>query len=521
MRNVLPFYQREGFIYFFAILTSLLLSAGIDFFQPIVNPDAICYLGSAKAIGTMGLKAATHLCPQANWPFYSMVIFSVVKLTHLPYPIAGYAIDAIFSAISVLLFIMIVKRLGGSRNVMWLAAAIILLSHEFNDVREYIVRDHGFWVFYLLSVYLLLDFFAQPKFLTGIAWSLSLAIATLFRIEGAVFLILLPFMIWLNFSFNLRERAKSFLILNLPLIGFCVVLSVLSLIYSQERLNQLGRLPEISTQIKHGIMMIAERYETTKWGMTNYILFHEKAKNADMLLPVVLSVYYLFNIVISLSFIYAVIVFYTLLQRVSGFTRHALLVIGGYLLVNFAVTSVFFLENLFLSKRYLVAVSLILMLFVPFGLNDILQKSNKQFHYRIGLWVISISVFLTSLGGIFDFGYSKSYIGNAGKWIADNVPANASLYVNDYQLMYHAHFFGDDLFDKFKFYSAIATFTNNNWKRFDYLALRINKHESQYMMIFADEVSKQKVLARFANKRGDKVVIYKVDHDDLSSKSLN
>lgn len=510
MRNVLPFYQREGFIYFVAALISLLLSTGINFYQPIVNPDAVCYLGSAKAIGTLGLQAATQLCPQANWPFYSMVIFGMVKLTNLSYPAAGYLVDAIFSTVSVLLFITIVKKLGGSRRVMWLAAAVILLSHEFNDVREYIIRDHGFWVFYLLSVYLLLDFFSRPKLLTGIAWSLSLALATLFRIEGGVFLIVLPFLVWLNFRFTLRERAKFFITLNLPLIIFCIGLGILSLVYSQQLLNQLGRLPEITAQIKHGFVMISERYVATKWAMTTYILFHEKAKNAGMLLPVVFSVYYVFNVILSLSLIYTIIVLYAL--RVSISTRNALLVLSGYLLVNFAVTGVFFLENLFLSKRYLVALCLILMLFVPFGLDDILQKSSKQLHYRIGLWVISICIFLTSLGGIFDFGYSKSYIGNAGKWVENHVPANASLYVNDYQLMYHTNFFGDDLFDKFKFYSAIATFTNHNWERFDYMALRINKYENTYMTILADEVSKQEVLAEFANKRGDKVVIYKVDH---------
>src|SRR5262245_59313795 len=135
MKNALPFYQRESFIYLFAVVTSFILSIIVARGQDIINPDAVCYLSSAQMIGNEVLQQAMHLCSQANWPFYSLLIYGFVKFTHVSYVMAGYTIDAVFSALSVFLFISIVKKLGGSRRILWLAALTILLSHEFNNVR--------------------------------------------------------------------------------------------------------------------------------------------------------------------------------------------------------------------------------------------------------------------------------------------------------------------------------------------------------------------------------------------------
>ena len=75
---------------------------------------------------------------------------------------------------------------------MWFALGVILLSHQFNSVRQYIVRDHGFWAFYLVSLYFLLKYVEDVSWKNALAWSASLLMATLFRIEGAIFLLTLP-----------------------------------------------------------------------------------------------------------------------------------------------------------------------------------------------------------------------------------------------------------------------------------------------------------------------------------------
>ena len=63
-------------------------------------------------------------------------------------------------------------------------------------------------------------------------------------------------------------------------------------------------------------------------------------------------------------------------------------------------------------------------------------------------WGNAIDI-LSALGGIVDFGYSKAYIHTAGDWLAAHVPAKATLYANDYQLMYYSQHFGKRLFETF------------------------------------------------------------------------
>jgi hypothetical protein len=508
MSKASTFFQREYFVYFFAITVSLLLSFWIDYRESVINPDAICYLISAQTVGQSGISGAMHVCGQAKWPFYSVLIYGLVQISHFSYPVAAYVLDALFSALSVVFFIRIAKELGATRSVMWLAALVILLSHEFNSIREYIIRDHGFWAFYLASVLFLLRFFKAPAWQAALGWSISLLIATLFRIEGAIFLLTLPFLILFHTRYALRQRFNFFFMLNLPMLLIGFVIGAWLVLHPQQTLDKLGRVVEVKAQLQHGWLMMAERYQATKASLSEHVLTNDSAKEAGFILFLVLLVWYLISVISNVSFAYGLLVVYAWLRKASPFTFAALLVLGGYLIVNVAITFGFLAERLFLSKRYLVALSLILMCWVPFALQDLIQKWPGLRH-RFFLSVVTLFILFSSAGGMFDFGYSKSYIHEAGDWIANNVPANANLYANDYQLMYYSQHFGNSIFEKHITYVHLETIAENKWKQYDYLALRLSKHkESKTASILAGiHLTPIQV---FSNKRGDQVAIYKV-----------
>lgn len=500
--------MRQSAVYLFAIAVSLLLSLWIDYHESIINPDAVCYLMSAEAFGQLGLKGAMHLCGQAKWPFYSALIYGLVQVTHLSYSSAAYLLDAFFSALSVSMFILIVKELGGSRRLLWCAAAVILLWHEFNSVREYIVRDHGFWAFYLTSLFFLLRFFRTPNWRNALGWSFSLLLATLFRIEGALFLLLIPFVSWFFTNYTLKMRVKYFLVLNLPifLIGFALL--GYFLLHPQETLGKLGRIAELTNQLQHGFVLMVDRYQATKAALSQYVLTMESARDAGFVLFLVLIVWYLINVISNVSWIYGLLIAYAWLQKRNPLAKGALIVLGGYLLVNLAITFGFLAERLFLSKRYLIAFSLVLILWVPFALDALMQKWPEVRH-RLFLLFAVFFIFISSLGGIFDFGYSKAYIREAGDWLSEHVPPTANLYVNSYQLMYYSKHFGTTLFEKHIAYANLETIAHEQWKRYDYLALRLRKHEDSKKMAIVADVH-LKPIQIFSNKRGDSVIIYKV-----------
>lgn len=509
MNHVQSFAARERLLYVFAAFASLLLSGWIAYRETVINPDAICYLVSAQAVGELGVSGAMHLCGQAIWPFYSVVIYAFVQLTHLSYPVAAYCLDGFFTLVSVLAFILIVKALGGSRRVLWLAAGVILLSHQFNSVREYIIRDHGFWAFYLCSLLFLLHYFARPRLITALAWSASLFIATLFRIEGAIFLLVLPLLSWCVVHHSWRQRARSFITLYLPVILAVLAIGLWLLLHPQQTLDKLGRIGEVIQQLQHGLLQMMLRFQQAKSALGQYVLGKEAAGQEGLIFMLALIAWYGIEVTGNLSWIYAALVLYAWQRKTSPFTGSALLVLGAYLVVNVGVTFGFLMEHLFLSKRYLIALSLVLMLWVPFALDDLLQRYASMRH-RLFLYAAVLFIFISSLGGVVDFGYSKSYLHQAGDWIASNVPAEAKLYANDYQLMYYSQHFGRDIFAKQRLYTQPGVIAHGQWKHYDYLALRSDKRHMDSLAPVLTEISQLKPVQMFSNKRGDQVVIFKV-----------
>jgi hypothetical protein len=489
--------NETTFIYISAVVLSILLSLWMGLRTTVINPDAICYLESANTIGLEGLHQAMQLCGQAKWPFYSILIYGFSTFTHLSALIAANVLDGLFSLISVASFIYLVRLLGGSRHTMWLAAATILLAHEFNSVREYIIRDHGFWAFYLVSVAALIHYLRSPRWSYALLWSISIVIAALFRIEGALFLVGLPILAWLQ----PRRRFMQFLQLNALTLMAGVALTVLLLSSHQE----VGRLTDIGVQLAHGYELLTHQFLVAKASLAHNVLSQYSAKDAGLILSLLFFVWYLQSVAVNLSLIYTALVIYAWSRRLLRLDQSAKLAIAGYILINLLVTIAFLLENMFLSKRYLMALTLILMLWVPFALEALIVK-RKQHKWMVSIVMVTIAVY--ALGGIVNFGYPKTYMRDAGQWLADNSQDSTKIYSNNVQVMYYSHRFGHSIFQQSRLFSDMNEATNGKWKQYDYLAIRVQKNELTNNSIIKElTMSPVKI---FGNKHGDQVVIYQV-----------
>lgn len=504
MTALFGFIRQERFLYFFAATASLLLSVWLNYRDTVVNPDAICYLLSAESIATSGIRGAMQLCGQAQWPFYSALIYGMAKISHLSYLTSAYVINGFFSLLSVIVFILIVKELGGCKRTLWFAAGVILLAHQFNAVRDSIIRDHGFWAFYLASFFFLLRYFHSPRYLTALAFNSSLFIAALFRIEGFIFLVMLPFLAWLQSPYPLRQRLQHFL----ALASFPLLISMMMgmyLIVHPHAMAKLGRIADLTYQWQHGVTTILTRFSAMKAALGQYVLTIDSVNDAGWVLMIVFLVWYFFSIIANVSWINALLVGYAWRNNLPSLTRPAFLVLSGYIAINLFITFLFLIERVFLSNRYLLALSLILMLWVPFVLNDLLRQWQLR-QQRILFILAAIFIGVSSLGGIFNFGYSKAYIHQAGDWLATHVPASANMYVNDYQVMYYSQHFGKRIFEQ---YPPLTTMTDSKWKQYDYLALRLSGKENQQAIPLLKEMQLTPIQV-FRNKRNDRVEIYSI-----------
>lgn len=489
------FFQSSRAVYLVAGFLSILLSLWVVHKTEIINPDAVCYLQSAESV-PQGLHYVMHLCGQAKWPFYSVLISSVVRVTGFSYENAAYFIDGIFSLISVLSFIGIVGLLRKNQGttLLWLAALVILLSNVFNDVRHYIVRDHGYFAFYLVAIFFLLQFFQDRKWYTALAWGFFSILATLFRIEGAIFLVLIPWIVFLDFQQSFFARVKYFLQLNaLSILGALFVGGVLLFLPSET----LGRLQEINPQ--RAVRFISH-FQNKAELMKLFILNKHAAGNEKIVLFLTLIVWYLYSAVTNVSLIYMLLVIYAWSKKLLQTLRMKHIVLWAYLVVNVGLTFIFLTENMFISKRYLIAQSLILMLWVSFALFALLQQWKTR---KTAIVIVFILILVSSASGIFSLGYSKKYIRQAGDWLQQNVPPSAKLYSNDMLVMYYSHHYGDQIFD-----ISEKMDKEKNFSQYDYLAIRVNKKDRENASRMLQEIPMQPIQV-FRNSRDDQVMIFR------------
>jgi len=512
MFNILK--TKDSFVIYFAAAVSILLSTWIAYREYVINPDAICYLQSAAVLGAGGLRKAMNLCVQAQWPFYSVLIYFFSQLTQLSLSVSAYALDAVFTVITVSSFILLVRQLGGNRRVLWLAAIVILLAHEFNSIRQYIIRDHGFLAFYLLSLLFMLRYVSTLFWGHALAWSLSLLVATLFRIEGAVFLVILPWTIWFQFSFTLWQRIKGFLQLNAIALSAGLAVFGWLIFHPEISLASLGRMQDLVFQLFHAVGMVWQRFQVSIDGFSQTVLAAESLGDASMVFILTLMMWYLLRVATNLSLLYTALLAYALKCKSLPLTRPSKLVLMGYLATNVLITSLFLAQHLFLSKRYLLALTLILMLWVPFALDSLITAWENR---KVPAWftpLVFLLITVASVSGIIDFGYSKAYMRRAGDWMAENIPLAANVYSNDYQVMYYSRHFGNDIFAKIKEYNDPNTIANDRWQDYDYVALRLSKKD----LLEKTAVFQKSGLVPaqvFSNKRGDQVVIYKIVKEEL------
>lgn len=490
-------------IYLMAGVISVLLSTWISARELVINPDGICYLLSAEAFQTFTTGQVMHLCPQAGWPFYSWLIHALMSLTGMSSLLAANCLDAGFDLMTVLTFMKLAEVLGGGKRVIVFAALVILFSHEFNSARQYIVRDHGYWAFYLLSLLFFVRCLQTFTLRRAMAWAGALLLATLFRIEGAVFFILLPFA-----ALCLPKQEKRFrstLILLTPcLFGVLAVLlvSVLSPNHSMEP----GRVVELGQYLTQSGSRMLQQYQTSKAALIATVLPLEAARDAGLVWFLTLIVWYFTNIIQNLSLIAAILLAYAWFTRCARFEAKSRLALMAYVIVNGVITAVFFSQHLFLSKRYLIAFTLTLSVWLPFALLH-LSSLGAQLKTRMAYYAAVFFIVLSSLGVMINSGPSKAYLREAGDWLAVNVKPEQSLFINDGQLMYYANHYGLSLFKMNQQMRDPAALANGEWHHYQYIALRVRGDDTRWASVAL--AMNQQPVRTFSGPHGDAILIYK------------
>jgi hypothetical protein len=265
--------------------------------------------------------------------------------------------------------------------------------------------------------------------------------------------------------------------------------------------HSLQRLTEIQFQFAHGINALSQNFHAKAIILAQTVLNGYSARDASLILGLTLFSWYLINIITNLSVIYAGLFTFACWRKSLTLDKPARLAITVYIAINILITAAFLTEYMFLSKRYLIALTLLLALWIPFALTTLWRDKRQSIFAAVMILMVG-----SALGGIFDFGYSKTYIRDAGVWLANNTSAQDDLYSNDLQVMFYSKHFGNDIFVKAHEFAVVPA---KQLKKFDYIVLHVslNPHDEKTTSIL--KTFKTTPVKVFANKRGDAIVIYK------------
>ncbi len=501
--SVKAFYQNNKIPLLAALISALFSIIAYSNHNPL-NYDGILYLTVASTYLKSGFNAALAAYP---WPFYSILIAWISKLTHLSLQHTAEGLNNLFLMIVTVAFINLIKKIKDTPTLQIAAAITILAFPALNHYRDLIVRDFGYWAFFLIALNQLLKYLQNPNWRHALTWMLSLLCATLFRIEGAILFMLTPFALLLCPDQAFMQRLTNLIKLYcLPLLSLALYLTWHHL-HSPHTSAEIGRISELANQFTQGGHAILNNFQTKIALIKNNLPIYAAAGDAKNWLIFGFTGVFIQAVISTLSLLFTLLFIYAIIKRLTP-RANATYAIAYVALINIFIALAFFAQNLFLSDRYLMASCLVLIIWPVFSLEALYQQW-RQHNNRWPCWLVAIWLCLAAFGSVISFGYSKAYITEAGLWLKNNTPIQTTVYSNNKQLLFYSERTEIDWQNRYDDSNPLNTLQHVNWRTYNYLAIRI-KHEDAQQETAIIKLIGQNPSKIFANKRGDKVLIFKL-----------
>jgi hypothetical protein len=416
----LPVWVTPVSVAFFA---SLLLTV-IAHHNKSINRDGILYVHVALEFLENGFDAARSTF---QWPFLSILMAVVAKLTGLGPEHAGYLLNAFFLAGAGALLVSCAGR--ARPEIAWATCLAVLAIPGLNEYRHELLREYGCWFFVMLAFWLALRWAESPRWKTALAVQACIATAALFRPEALAFFVALFF--WQAWQAPRPERLQRLMMIGaLPLLGGILLLGLYFSggISGSSRLAwDLQRFSLSSFDIKAQALASA----LNDFGKDNAgrILFFGSLAVVPLKIIGKLGVF-----LVPLAY------FLFSGQLRPAVARCALFVWG--IAVYLLVLAVFVLDMQFLQGRYVGLILLFSAPFVGFGLWQMIQRYPR---WRVLILLPAVLMIIINLKAL---GPGRDYYVEAGAWLASNVKNTSRVYNENTRMLHYAGWYKTNHIDK-------------------------------------------------------------------------
>lgn len=465
-----------------AFLASLLLSL-VAVQGSLINRDGIIYIDTARAILEQGLQAPRQ---GIDWQFLSILIACTALPTGLSAETAAHVLNALMLAGACALLVAItLRRLP---EAAWAACLVVLAMPAYNQYRNEILREYGFWFFCLLAFWLAMRWDEAQRRRDAIACQLALAAAALFRLEAVAFYPAL--MLWQAFAAPAGHKLRRVLAIGaLPLAGglAAVVLFGTGLLAVPQRvlyyldaaspLRKLQTLNEAAARMSETVFKY--KYSREEAG---YILLFGLLSVIPVKFLKMAGVF-----LVPLAYAFAARGGRTALARWQPLPWAFL----AYLLVLAA----FVTHQFFLVGRY---VSLLNLLAVPLAAAGLALLMRRFPRWKAPILALALA---TMAANVVSLSPRKTHIVEAGRWLGAHARDAARVGVDNARLAYYAGWRLSQAASLER--PALARALTE--KRIDMVAIEMRHKDADAEKWLAE--NRLKPLQRFANRAGDAVVI--------------
>ncbi|MCP3672116.1 MAG: hypothetical protein GY814_17140 [Gammaproteobacteria bacterium] len=494
-----------------AFILSLLISIYAIWQDELIQTNAYIFLRTAQFFIDQGVSAAQAVYAQ---PFYPILIGIVSTYTGLSLEYAAYLINSLSFAALTIFFGKIICELTDDRRVLVVGLILLLAYPKLNEsYRTYIIRDPGYWAFYLLAVLSFMRFWKYSKLRDALIWGCSITIATLFRHEGVVFLLCCPPLLFLRTDFSIKEKLYRFIEANLFAIAIIIITIIWLAITDQSNFAFTSQFYKVAVWILDVIPDLFNTFQERADRLSD-ALFYEYpfSYSKDYALAGVITttlVIFFTEIVSSLTYIYTAFFLHAIVAKTYP-RNTGVTVIAGFVVINIAIILVFLSHYIFLTGRYGIALSLLLLIIASFSVVQLydawMVKRLNSRKWNLG-GILLFAIFLIgALDGFISTSPSKAYIKQAGYWMKDNLPENAKVFTNISVILYYSGNITQNFRKHMVGINNIESILNSSEAN-TYVAFKIGEDDEKENL-WLDTWKGSLPLNEFANNNGDKVVIY-------------